>query len=382
MIILAPDSFKDALSARDAAQAMASGIRRVQPEATLLCCPMGDGGEGTLDAIIAATGIERRITTVVDALGRPIDAAWGWNEAEQTAIVELAEAAGLQQIAPDERDARHTTTEGVGLLIKAALDAGARHLVLTLGGSATNDAGSGMMRALGLELLDDAGTPLPPGGSALARLARVNTDHLDPRLEKLTVQAAVDVNNPLCGPQGASAVFGPQKGADADTVAELDKALAHFAEQLGPFNGPDHANTEGAGAAGGMGFAALAFLNATLVPGIELVMAQVNFDEALSDASLVITGEGRVDGQSLSGKTPIGIARRARDAGVPVVVLAGSLGEGWTAIHDEGVTATWALSDRPMALEEALARCAELLADRSEAVWRLWQQAARGQNRQ
>ncbi|KAA0019962.1 glycerate kinase [Salinicola corii] len=377
-IVIAPDSFKDALPARDAAAAIAAGIERELPDAILHQCPMGDGGEGTLDALLAATNAERRTASVRDALGRETTATWGWHEASRTAFVELAEASGLQQLKRDERTALHSSTFGVGQLIVAALDAGAESLVLTLGGSATNDAGAGMLEALGGRLLDDEGNALPPGGAALAKLATLDLDGLDPRLASLTVQTAVDVDNPLLGPRGASAVFGPQKGATEVDVDRLDRALSHFADHAARILGEDFRELPGAGAAGGMGFAARAFLGATLRPGIELMMDQVAFDALLADADWVITGEGQLDGQSLSGKTPIGIARRAERFGVPVVVLAGRLGDQWQVSFDHGVTAAFALADGPITLDEALARCGELLGDRARTLARLWRAGPKG----
>ncbi|WP_110650559.1 glycerate kinase [Salinicola peritrichatus] len=374
-IIIAPDSYKDALSARDAAAAIATGIAQEWPEATLVQCPMGDGGEGTLDALLAATGAERREAEVQDALGRVAMAAWGWHAESHTAFVELAEASGLQQLKREERTALHSTTFGVGQLIGAALDAGARSLVLTLGGSATNDAGAGMLEALGARLLDAEGNRLPPGGAALADLATLDLDGLDPRLASLEVQTAVDVDNPLLGERGASAIFGPQKGASEADVARLDAALAHFADHAARALDEDFRELPGAGAAGGMGFAARAFLGAALRPGIELVMDQVDFDSLLAGADWVITGEGQLDGQSLSGKTPIGIARRAERFGVPTVVLAGRLGDQWQAAFDYGITAAFALADGPITLDEALARCGELLSDRARTLARLWRVA-------
>lgn len=376
-IVIAPDSYKDALSARDAAVAIAVGCGRVLPQAQLVQCPMGDGGEGTLDALLAATGAERRVTEVHDALGRPISANWGWHAASATAYVELAEASGLQALADAERTALHSTTLGVGELIRDALDAGAKRLILTLGGSATNDAGAGMLAALGARLLDAEGQPLPPGGAALARLTELDLSDLDPRLATLKVDTAVDVDNPLLGERGASAIFGPQKGATPTDVTQLDAALAHFADHVANALGTDHRTLPGAGAAGGMGFAAAAFLGARLQPGIELVMNQVDFDRLLEGADLVITGEGQLDGQSLAGKTPVGIARRARQYGVPTLALAGRLGDGWRAVHDEGIEAAFALADGPLALPEALERTAELLADRAESLLRVWQLAGR-----
>ncbi|TVU70696.1 MULTISPECIES: glycerate kinase [Cobetia] len=382
-ILLAPDSFKEALAASDAADAMATGIRRVLPDATLDLCPLGDGGEGTLAALLAAASesdpIEARRCQVQDPLGRKVSAQWGWQPGSRTAIVELAEASGLHLLSPDERDARIASTHGVGELILAALDAGAEQLILTLGGSATNDGGSGMLQALGLRLLDAQGEALPPGGAALAQLASLDASGLDARLATLNVAAAVDVDNPLCGPRGATAVFGPQKGASAAQVAELDAALAHFARLSTDVLCGDQSTLAGAGAAGGMGYAAAAWLSGALRPGIELVMERLNVTERLSQCDLLITGEGGLDGQSLGGKTPIGAARAARAAGVPAIVLAGRLSEGWQAAHDEGVSAVFTLCDSAMPLEQALARTPELLADRCEAIMRLWLIARRAQ---
>jgi len=371
-ILICPDSFKDALPAAAAARAIACGIRRLGEAIEPIECPLADGGEGSLDALLAATGAERRTATVQDALGRPARADWGWLPERRTAFVELAEASGIQALAPAERTALHSTTHGVGELIRAALDAGAERLLLTLGGSATNDGGAGMLAALGARLLDGNGGDLPPGGAALAELAELDLSGLDPRLADLRVEAAVDVDNPLLGARGASAVFGPQKGATPEEVARLDAALARFADVTAAALGEEHRELPGAGAAGGMGFAARAFLGAELRPGIELIMAQAGFEALLAEADLVITGEGQLDGQSLAGKTPIGVARAAHARGVPVAVLAGRLAPGWQAAYAEGVTAAFALADGPMGLEEALARCAELLADRAESTLRLF----------
>ncbi|WP_121173765.1 glycerate kinase [Kushneria sinocarnis] len=371
-ILIAPDSFKDALSAREAAEAIRRGLARALPDAELTACPLGDGGEGTLEAVLAATRAERRECRVHDALGRPRQAGWGWIGESRTAIVELAEASGLQHLAREERDATRASTFGVGELILEALDEGAEHLVLTLGGSATNDGGTGMMTALGMRFLDADDQPLPPGGGALDRLHRIDDTQLDPRLAGLTMEAAVDVDNPLCGARGASAIFGPQKGADAGTIHHLDHGLARLADCMAERLERDPRNDPGAGAAGGMGYAALAFCGARLRPGIELVMETVGFDSLLQLADLVITGEGQLDGQSLAGKTPIGVSRRACRDGIPTVALVGRLGEGWQAVHEEGMTAAFALADGPLSLDDALSRCTELLTDRAESVARLF----------
>jgi len=371
-VLLCPDSFKDALSAQAAAAAMARGVKRAIPSAQVQACPLADGGEGSLDALIAATGAERRQLDVHDALGRPREATWGWLSDQRTAFIELAEASGLQHLTADERNALHTSTFGVGELLLAALDQGAEKALLLLGGSATNDGGAGMLQALGARFLDQNDEPLPPGGAALSQLARLTLDGLDPRLAGLALEAAVDVDNPLLGVRGATAVFGPQKGASPEEVEQLDRALGHFADISAQVLGDDYRTLPGAGAAGGMGFAAKAFLNATLKPGIEMIMQQADMATLLANADLVITGEGRLDGQSLAGKTPIGVSRAAKRLNKPVIVLAGSLGDGWQACFDEGVTAAFALADGPMTLADALPRTAELLEARCENLLRLW----------
>ncbi|CAN0566911.1 unnamed protein product [Ectocarpus sp. 12 AP-2014] len=371
-VLLCPDSFKDSLNAQEAAAAMARGVHSAAPDAHIHVCPLADGGEGSLDALIAATGAERRQLEVQDALGRKRQAAWGWLSDQRTAFIELAEASGLQHLSASERTALHTSTFGVGELLRAALDQGAEKALLLLGGSASNDGGAGMLQALGARLLDQNGKPLPPGGAALSQLASLALDELDPRLAGLALEAAVDVDNPLLGKRGASAVFGPQKGASPQEVEQLDQALCHFADISAQVLGHDYRELPGAGAAGGMGFAARAFLNATLKPGIEMIMQQADMPSLLAHTDLVITGEGRLDGQSLSGKTPIGVSRAALQYHKPVIVLAGSLGDGWQACLDEGVTAAFALADGPMTLEEALPRTADLLEARCEGLIRLW----------
>ncbi|MGJ8514899.1 glycerate kinase [Carnimonas bestiolae] len=376
-VVIAPDSYKDALAASDAAAAIAEGIKRGNPDATTCLCPLGDGGEGTLEAILHASGAEAQQLSVQDALGRATTAKWGLidRDGARTAIVELAEAAGLQQLSHAERDARITTTYGVGELIRAALDHHIDHLILTLGGSATNDGGTGMLSALGARFLDSEGNPLPAGGAALAHLAEIDLSGLDPRLQRVNVQAAVDVNNPLTGEHGASAVFGPQKGASESTVAELDRALQQLADISKQAVGRDDSRVAGAGAAGGMGFAASAFLNAELRPGIELVTEVLNFETLLPNAQLVIVGEGGLDAQSLGGKTPVGVARLAQKHGIPCVALVGKLGDGWQDAHAEGITAAFALADGPASLEDVLPKTAAALASRAEEITRLWQAA-------
>ena len=376
-VVIAPDSFKESLSAAEVASAIAAGLREVWPHAELLCRPMADGGEGTVDALLAATGGEYRESRVRGPLGAPLLAHWGWLPGERCALIEMAAASGLQRVPPAERDALRACSHGTGELIRAALDAGAVRIVLGLGGSATNDGGSGMLRALGVHLEDAAGRPLPPGGAALAQLARIDASGLDPRLAGVAVEVACDVDNPLCGPRGASAVFGPQKGADAAQVAQLDAALARFADCCATALGRDERERPGSGAAGGMGFAARTFLQASFRPGIELVAEVAGLEAALAGADLAITGEGRLDRQTLHGKTPLGVAALARRHGVPVVALAGSLGDGYQALYRHGIAAAFSLVPGPLGLAEALAEAPRLLRERAADLARLWQ-AARG----
>ena len=374
-IVIAPDSFKESLSAAAVASALARGLRQALPTAEILECPLGDGGEGTLDAVLAATGGEVREVRVTGPLGEPVTARWGWLAEQRTAFVEMASASGLELVPKARRDVRVATSHGTGELLRAALDAGAERLVLAIGGSATNDGGAGVLQALGVRLLDGQGQALAPGGAALASLASLNLTDLHPRLAAVEVVIAADVDNPLCGPQGASQIFGPQKGASPEQVRELDAALAHFATVTAATLGRDVSEQPGAGAAGGVGFAALAFLQATFRPGIEVVAELVGLEEALQGADLAVTGEGRLDGQTLRGKTPAGVLRLAQRHGVPVVAVAGSLGEGYDALYQQGLAAAFSLVPGPLSLEEALAQAEGLLERTARDIGRLWQAA-------
>lgn len=376
-ILVAPQEFKGSLTAVEAAAAIAAGLARVLPAATVEQVPLADGGPGTVAAVAAAAAGELRRAPCRDPLGRPLTATFTLLDGGRTALLEMAAAAGLTLLRPEERDAKRTSTEGVGDLIRAALDAGARRIVLGLGGSATNDGGSGMARALGVRFLDAEGHELPPGGAALMRLARVDVTGLDPRLRKVDVIGATDVRNPLCGPQGASAVYGPQKGATPTDVAELDTALRHYATVLRRDLSVDVADLPGAGAAGGLGAALVAFLGATLRSGFELVAETVRLEPRLAGTDLVITGEGRLDGQSLFGKTTVGVARLARRHGVPVVALCGGLGDGWEQALAEGLTAVWSIAPGPATLAELETRAASLLATAAAQVGRLFAAARR-----
>ncbi len=370
-IVIAPDSFKESLSAPKVAAAIARGFVQACPDVRCVCIPMADGGEGTVEAILAATGGESRVNVVEDALGRPIQAQWGWLPGK-IAIIEMACAAGLEHIAVADRDPLRASSLGVGQLMGHALDMGAQHIVLGLGGSATNDGGAGMLQALGLALLDAQGMALAPGGAALAKLAHIDSSRLDARLKNVEITIASDVNNPLCGPKGASAVFGPQKGVTADQVMTLDRALAHFADLCAQVLGQDHRQDPGSGAAGGLGFAARAWMQARFRPGVEVVAELGGLASAIQDAQLVITGEGRMDAQTLHGKTPMGVAKIAQAAGVPVIAIAGSLGEGYQALYQSGIVAAFSLVSGPMTLEHACANAEQLLNDRAQDILRLW----------
>ncbi|MGE8149929.1 glycerate kinase [Pseudomonas vancouverensis] len=376
-IVIAPDSFKDSLSAQGVADAIASGWADVWPDAQLIKCPMADGGEGTVESILAACEGQLRRTDVRGPLGATVNAAWGWLPHSHTAIIEMAEASGLQLVPVDRRDACISSTFGTGELIRAALDAGAQRVILAIGGSATNDGGAGAMQALGVKLFDAQGQTLPPGGLALAQLFRIDLGDMDPRLAEVRFDIAADVNNPLCGPQGASAIFGPQKGATPEQVQLLDHALGHFADHCATALHKDVRDEPGSGAAGGLGFAAKAFLGAQFKAGVEVVAELVGLADAVQNADLVITGEGRFDAQTLRGKTPFGVARIASQKSVPVIVIAGTLGEGYQALYAHGIDAAFALTSGPMSLQQACAEAPRLLRERANDIARVWRVAAR-----
>lgn len=330
-IVIAPQEFKGTLTAEEAAQAMAEGVRRAAPDAAIEEIPLADGGPGTVRAILTASGGERRTARVQGPMDEPVEAAWGLL-ANGTAVIEMAAAAGLVMVPPDRRDPRRATTFGVGELILAALDAGCARIIIGMGGSATNDGGAGMAQALGVRLLDAGGSELGRGGAALAGLARIDTSGIDRRLRGVAVVAATDVQNPLCGPTGASAVYGPQKGAEPQAVDELDRALRNYAAVIRRDVGVDVESLPGAGAAGGLGAGLAAFLGAEIRSGIEIIADVVRLRERLAGADAMLTGEGRLDGQTGFGKTVAGALATADEAGVPVIVVPGSLGPGWEAV--------------------------------------------------
>ncbi len=373
-LVIAPDSFKESLDAQQVAFAIERGFQSIFTDLQTVCVPVADGGEGTTEALVAATQGELQRDQVTGPLGEPLEAIWGLLGPQQntplTAVVETAAASGLDKINSAQRDALRATTYGTGELILAALNAGVRRIILGLGGSATNDGGMGLLSALGARFLDTNGEVLESGGAALARLARIDLSQLDSRVEETQFLVACDVDNPLLGERGASAIFGPQKGATPEQVNRLDAALANFADVSAELLGKDTRDVHGAGAAGGLGYALVQFLNARMAPGIDLVLEAVRFDEQLQDADLVITGEGRIDGQSLSGKTPVGVARWAKRQNLPVIAVCGSIDAGAEGVHAVGIDALFTVVPGVCTLEQAMAEAAFNLERTSEQIAR------------
>ncbi len=374
-IVIAPQSFKSSLFALEAAQAIQRGVQAADPAAETVLVPVADGGDGTLESLVNTTGGEIFRSIVTGPLGQAVEALWGVMGDGQTAVVEMARPSGLALIPPKRRNPRTATTRGTGEIIKESLDRGYTRIIVGLGGSATNDGGAGMAAALGAKFLDSGGQPLPPGGAALARLDRIDIAGLHPGLAGATIIGATDVTNPLCGPEGASAIYGPQKGASPKVVAELDAALANFARVVQRDLGAEVLDPPGAGAAGGLGAGLMAFTGAELRSGIEMVCEVLEFDQHLAGADLVITGEGRADESTIYNKAPVGVARRAMAQGVPTIILAGSLGPGYQALYQHGVAGVVCIADRPMSFERSLARTAELLQGAAERTVRLLQAA-------
>jgi glycerate kinase len=373
-VVIAPNTFKGSLSAPEAAAAIARGVREAFPDAEVVEVPVADGGDGTVEALVSAHRGEYRTVQVEGPLGDPVQATYGLIEAGRTGVVELASASGLTLIPAERRDPRKTSTYGFGQLLEAVRAAGVERIIAGIGGSATNDGGAGMAQALGYRLLDSAGADLPRGGAALARLARIDRSGFDPAWRSVKVMVACDVTNPLTGPLGASAVYGPQKGADEAAIRELDAALADFAAVIERDLGKKVADVPGAGAAGGAGAGLIAFLDATLVPGAPLVVEASGFDATLHSADLVITGEGQADAQTGYGKAPGEVAKRAKAARIPVLLIAGSKGPGWEALRGLGVTAVVTLDEEGDNLQQLMRDAGQLLTQTAarackERVW-------------
>lgn len=374
-VVIAPDSFKECLAAIDVATAIAKGWQDIFPDDEVICHPMADGGEGSINSILHVVKGEFCSEEIQDPLGRPIKAHWAWYPQTKTAIIEMAEASGLQCVSPDERNILIASSYGTGQLILKALDKGARVIILTIGGSATNDAGAGMMTALGLKLLDHSGQPIAPGGAALSQIATIDDSLIHTKISQTKFLVASDVNNPLCGKKGASVIFGPQKGASEQQVAILDAALGHFATVCQNKYFRDERSFAGAGAAGGMGFAAKLFLNAEFQSGVELIAKITRLEQHMENADLVITGEGKIDKQSAMGKTPIGVAKLAKKYNIPVIAIAGTLGDGYQVIYEHGIDAAFSLISSPMSLEDAKFQANNLLMKCSNNIARLWHTA-------
>ncbi|MBU9070222.1 glycerate kinase [Bifidobacterium longum] len=371
--LCAPDSFKESLTAMEAARAMAQGIENADHDAEVRCLPMADGGEGTARALVDATGGSMRAVPVHDPLGRPVEGHFGLLADGTTAVVETAEASGLALLEAKERNPLIASSYGTGELMLAAVRSGAKRIIVGLGGSATNDAGAGLLQALGVRLLDKNGNDLAHGGAALANLTTIDISTMDPALKNVAITAACDVTNPLTGPTGASAVFGPQKGASKDDVATLDAALAHFAQVIDSQLGVAVNDVPGAGAAGGIGAALKGFLDAEFRPGIAIVIEQSGLDAAAQWADVVFTGEGSIDFQTKFGKTPAGVAETAKRHGKPVIAVAGHIGTGIDELHEVGIDAVFGIAPGAASLSELLADAAANVTRTTEQVVRTLQ---------
>lgn len=372
-IVIAPDSFKESLSAQEVAEAIYEGLYRVWPEHEYVCVPVADGGEGTVQALIDATGGKKITTDVCGPRGETVHASYGILGDGTTAVIEIAEACGLHLVPKEERDPKSACSYGVGQLVRHALDLGIHRLIVGLGGSATNDGGVGMLKALGARFYRDDGTDISAGGAGLLELHRIDISQLEPRLANCEILIACDVDNPLCGELGASAIFGTQKGAHEKDITILDKALTLFAQHTMALKGKDILNAKGAGAAGGIGAAWLGYTNATLKSGIDIVLETVNLKKQLLGASLVITGEGRIDHQTPHGKTPMGVAVMAKTFNIPVIAVAGCIGDNYQAVYRCGIDAVFTCLPRAMPLADALQEAKVNLSNVAENIARLWQ---------
>ena len=370
-IVIAPDSFKESLTALEVAVAIKTGFERIFPNAEYQLVPMADGGEGTVQSLADATQGSLQKIAVIAPLTNTVEAFWGLSGDKQTAFIEMAAASGLHLVAPEQRNPLVTTSYGTGELIKAALDRGVKKIILGIGGSATNDGGVGMLQALGIRFLNAQQQEIGFGGEQLAFISQIDLSALDPRLAQVEIEVACDVNNPLCGEYGASAIFGPQKGATAAMVEQLDKALAHFAQVVKSQFGKEIALHAGAGAAGGMGAGLLLLPNVRLKSGVQIVIEATHLQDKISQADLVITGEGRMDAQSIAGKTPIGVARLAKELNKPVIAIVGSLREDYSVVYQHGIHAVFPIIRQLSSLDELLKQGKENLISTAENVARM-----------
>jgi glycerate kinase len=370
-IVVAPQGFKGSLDAADVADAIARGVRQVFRDAEVVVLPVADGGEGTVRALVHASKGRTITTRVLGPLEHPVNATWGILGDGKTAVIEMAAASGLPLLRREERNPMRATSYGTGELIRHALDHDVSEILIGIGGSATNDGGAGMAQALGARLLDAEGRDLPLGGAGLRHLDRIDVSGLDPRLQRVDVEVACDVNNPLCGPTGASHVYGPQKGADQQMVRELDAALGHFAQIVKRDLGKDVRDIPGAGAAGGLGAGLIAFLGARLRPGVEIIFQAIDLEGKLRGAQLVFTGEGRMDSQDIYGKAPMAVAERAHQLGVPSIAVVGSTGRDYKVVFDHGLDAVIGTVNRPMTLDRAVNESSRLITEAAMRACRM-----------
>lgn len=371
VFVLAPDSFKESMTAKEVCMAMESGIKKALPDALCIQVPMADGGEGTVQSLVDATEGKIYQKTVTGPLGTPITAHFGILGDGETGVIEMASASGIHLVTKETKNPLITTTFGTGELIKACLDKGVKKIIIGIGGSATNDGGAGMAQALGVTFLDESNQSLPFGGGALGTLAKVQLDNVDPRLKDTQIFVASDVTNPLCGETGASNVFGPQKGATPEMVQTLDHNLAHYASILKEQLDKDIKDFPGAGAAGGLGAGLLAFTKAQLKSGIDLVIEYTGLDQKVKEADFVLTGEGGIDFQTQFGKTPYGVAQAAKKHGKTVIAVAGYVGEKIDILYEKGIDAIFGILPKAMDLEEALKTGQKNIETTSENIARL-----------
>ena len=371
-IVIAPDSFKGSLSAKDVAENIKIGVLRVYKDIDIQCVPMADGGEGTVQSLVDATGGKILSARVKGPLLEEVDAFYGILGDGKTAVIEMAAASGLPLVADNQRNPMITTTYGTGELIKHALDMDCSEIIIGIGGSATNDGGFGMAKALGVKFLDQEGLDIGHGGGSLSKLYKIDISEMDKRIKDCKITVACDVDNPLCGPRGATYIFGPQKGAQGEMLEILDKNLEHYAKIIKSTLNIDIKDSPGAGAAGGLGGGLMAFMDVKLQKGIDIVIETVKLDEYMKGADLVITGEGMIDYQTQYGKTPYGVAKAAKKYNIPVVALVGQIGKNANVLYDMGIDSIFSLVDGPMSLENAITKSADLLQDAAERIIRLY----------
>ena len=369
-ILVAPDSFKGSLTAMEAAENIKNGIHNYDSKIDVDLLPMADGGEGTVQSLVDATKGEIIKKKVTGPLGNRVEAFYGLLGDKKTAVIEMAAASGLPLVPEEKKNPSKTTTYGTGELIAAALDAGAQKIIIGIGGSATNDAGVGMAQALGAEILDEKGEQIDFGGGSLSQIEQIKLDKLDSRLKDVEILAACDVDNPLYGKEGAAYVYAPQKGANPEMVEILDQNLRHFNDIVIKELNKNPNEISGAGAAGGLGAGLVAFLDAELKAGVTIILDLINFEERLKNVDLVITGEGMLDGQSIYGKTPVGVSRSAAEKDIPVIAIAGTLGKGVEKVLDHGISSYFSIIDRPAELKAIIEKSPELLVKLSEQIIR------------